>query len=257
MKVELKHILAELGLNEAETKVFITNCELGPAVASSIAETAGLNRITAYEALKRLSKKGLVKIRARKGNAIRYFEAEDIVVLQDKLEAKKVELQKTIDATKAMASEFSSLYAHASAKPVVLFYEGHEGIKTVLKDTLKQNPHEICSFVSADLLEPALGKEFLDAYWQERTRNKIPSRGIMPRSAKALALFTPERNQQELRRLKFMPEESFKFKDLFDIYGDNVAILSLAQGNEHGIIIRSRSIAESMKGLFESMWGSL
>ena len=257
MKVELKHILSELGLNEVETKVFIANLELGPKGASTIAEAVGLNRITTYEALKRLSKKGLVKIRARKGSSIRYFEAEDIGVLTDKLEAKKQELQHTIDATKALAAEFNSLFVRAEVKPTVLFYEGQEGIKTVLKDTLKQKPQEILSFVSADFIEIGFGEEFLDAYWKERTNQRVPVRGIMPRTAKALSVFTPERNQQELRRLKFMSEDLFKFKDLFDIYGDNIAIMSLAQSNEHGIIIRSRSIAESMRALFEVVWVSL
>ncbi len=257
MNIELKHILAALELNDAEITVFMTTLELGAAVASKIAATAGLNRITAYEALKRLSTKGLVVIRSHKGTAVRHFEAVDIEVLMDKLESKKAALQQTIDTTKELKDRFHSLFARVEAKPVVLFYEGREGLKTALSDTLAQKPHELLAFISADLLEDAFEKSFLDAYWKKRTELKIPSRGILPKTAAATALFTPERNQQELRRLKFMSDEQFKFTSLFDIYDDNVAILSLAHGNEHGIIIRSKSIAASMRGLFESMWAML
>lgn len=257
MRVELKQILTELGLNEVEIKVFLANLELGPAVASKIATSAGLNRVTSYEALKRLSRKGLVKIRAKKGNKIRYFEAEDLETLQDKLEAKKIELQGLIQEAGLLKSEFKSLYKMSAGKPVVLFYEGEQGIKRVLKDTLKQNPKEILSFVSADFLESGFGKEFLNSYWSERAKLKIPARGIMPRTEKAISIFTPERNQQELRRLKFIPPELYKFNNLFDIYGDSVSILSLGKGNEHGIIIRSKSIADSLSGLFEFVWASL
>jgi len=257
MRIELKQILNELDLNEAEIKVFFANLELGPAVASKIAASACLNRITAYEALKRLSRKGLVKIRARKGNKIRYFEAEDIEVIQDKLESRKAEIQNIIEKTGLLRNDFKSLYKASPVKPVVLFYEGQEGIKTVLKDTLKQKPKEVLSFVSADFLEVGFGKDFLDSYWNERAKLKIPARGIMPRTEKAVSIFTPERNQRELRRLKFIPEEIYKFTNLLDIYGDNVSILSLKKGDEHGIIIRSKSITESLTGLFEFVWASL
>lgn len=257
MKVELKQILAQLGLNEVEIKVFLANLELGSAVASKIAVASSLNRITAYEALKRLSKKGLIKIRAKKGNKIRYFEAEGLETLQDKLEAKKIELQGLIQEAGSLKSEFKSLYKISATKPVVLFYEGQEGIKTVLKDTLKQNPKEILSFVSADFLEMGFGKDFLDSYWGDRAKRKIPSRGIIPRTEKAISIFTPERNQQELRRLKFIAPELYKFNNLFDIYGDSVSILSLIKGNEHGIIIRSKDIADNLTALFEFVWASL
>ena len=257
MRIELKQILSELSLNDVEIKVFLAHLELGPAVASKIASSAGLNRVTTYEALKRLSKKGLVKIRAKKGNTIRYFEAEDLETLQDKLGAKKTELETLIEEAGSLKTEFRSLYKMSAEKPVVLFYEGKEGIKTVLKDTLKQHPTEVLSFVSADFLELGFGKDFLDSYWGDRARLKIPARGIMPRTEKAVSTFTPERNQKELRRLKFISPELYKFNNLFDIYGDNVSILSLAKGNEHGIIIRSKSIAAGLAGLFEFFWASV
>jgi hypothetical protein len=149
------------------------------------------------------------------------------------------------------------LFARVEAKPVVLFYEGREGVRTVLQDALTQNPKELLAFSSADLLEDVFGRSFLDSYWKKRVELKIPARGIMPKTASAIALFTPERNQRQLRRIKFMPEEQFKFNDLFEIYDNNIAFFSLTPGSEHGIIIRSKSIAASMRGLFESIWALL
>ena len=58
MIAQLKPILSQLDLNENDVKVFLAAFELGYAPASAIAKQAGLNRITAYEALKRLVKKG-------------------------------------------------------------------------------------------------------------------------------------------------------------------------------------------------------
>jgi len=79
----------------------------------------------------------------------------------------------------------------------------------------------------------------------------------MERTPKAVALFTPERNRRELRAVKFISHPLPKFKNEIDIYGDTVSIISLAPRNEHAIIIRSRSIAESMRSLFEFLWETL
>ena len=57
-----------------------------------------------------------------------------------------------------------------------------------------------------------------------------------------------------MRQIKFLPPESYKFKNEIDIYAENVGITSHEKGNEHGIIIRSRSVAESMRAVFETLW---
>jgi sugar-specific transcriptional regulator TrmB len=256
MKTELKELLNALALNEIEIKVFLINLETGPAVASEIAESAGLNRVTTYEALKRLSKKGLVTIRAKKNNRIRYFQAEDIEVIREKLEKRKMEIEATIGKAIDLKEQFRSLYALRSNKPSVLFYEGRDGIKKVLEDTLRQKPQEILSFASAAALKAGFEDKFLDNYWKKRVVLKIPSRGILPESEGA-SPFTPERNRKELRRIKFMPPTLSLFENETDIYGDNVAIISLAKNNEYGVLIRSKSIAESLRALYECFWNLL
>jgi len=252
--VTLKTTLTDLGLNPIEIKVFLANLELGPVPASNIAKTSGLNRVTAYEALKRLSKKGLVKIRAKSTKRTKYFEAEDIEVIQNQLERKQTDIVATLEKIDFIKDYFKSLYQPHHEKPLVLFYEGRDGIKNVLEDTLKQRPSEILSFVSAESLEVGFEEQYLKKYWQKRTQLKIPSRGIMAQTKRALELFTPEHNQKELRQIKFIKKEAFIFKNEIDIYGDNVSIIALKKGEEHGIIIRSRTIAESWRSMYEFLW---
>jgi hypothetical protein len=49
-------------------------------------------------------------------------------------------------------------------------------------------------------------------------------------------------------------DERYQFKNEIDIYGETIGITSHAKGNEHGIIIRSKSVAESMSAVFEALW---
>lgn len=252
--INLKSILREFGLNDVEIKIYLAALEFGPAPASDLAKQAGLNRVTAYEALKRLSKNGFIKIRAKQGSKIKYFTAEDFLILKEKLNEKKSALSELENKLKIIDPQLRSRYLKKEEKPEVYFYEGKEGIKNVLLDTLKQNPKEILSFASADFLEIGFDKEFLADYWKKRVALKIPTRGIMPKTDVALNLFDDGKNRRELRRVKFISEEDYVFKNEIEIYGDNLGIISMEKGNEHGIIIRSKSIAESFRSLFELIW---
>jgi HTH-type transcriptional regulator, sugar sensing transcriptional regulator len=254
MKIEIKNLLSQIGLNEVEIKVFLANLETGSATAAKIADRAGLNRVTTYEALKRLSKKALVKIRAKKNTSVRYFEAEDIEIIQSQLENKKEMVEEQIAQIKEMKNDFRSLYSFSSKKPEVVFYEGKEGIKNAILDTLRTEPKEILSFASAEYFSLAFDEKFLSTYWKKRTEQGIQTRGIMPNTEKAVGIFTPERNQKELRRVKFISQDIYNFKNEIDIYGNNVSIISLEKGNEHAIIIRSKSIADGLRAVYETMW---
>lgn len=255
MLSELKPILSQLGLNANDTKVFLAAFELGYVPASAIAKQSNLNRITAYEALKRLVKKGLVRSRVKTGSGVKYFEVEDIAIIQQALSEKKASLDHAMSDMQKLAVQLRELYSGRSEKPAVLFYEGRSGIKNILSDTLRQAPKEILSFASADFLESGYEWSFLETYWKSRVAHKIPSRGIMPKTEKALAIFTPEKNIRELRQVKFVAAENYTFKNEIDIYGDNVSIIALVKGAEHGVIMRSRAIADGLRSIFNLVWG--
>ena len=88
MKNVIKKILTQLGLNNIEQEIYLITLEYGPAPASLLAKQANLNRVTVYEILKRLSRQGYVKIRAKKGVKIKNFLAEDLSVIKEKLNKK-------------------------------------------------------------------------------------------------------------------------------------------------------------------------
>ncbi|MFA6992589.1 MAG: helix-turn-helix domain-containing protein [Candidatus Gracilibacteria bacterium] len=254
IRTEINQFLAELGLNDTEIAVYLATLELGSGPASAIAEVAQLNRVTAYEALKRLSRKGFVFVRAKKNDRTKYFTPVEYRNIIEKLKNKREAVEVALEKAESLKKEFSANFSLVEDKPVVLFYEGVEGIKIVLMDTLKEKPKEIVSFASAESLEVGFDHEFLQKYWDKRVLLGIPSRGIFPDTAKARTEFNQEKNKKELRVARFVSPEHYQFKNEIDIYGDSVGITSHTKGNEHGIIIRSQSIAESMQAVFEALW---
>lgn len=250
----IKEILRELDLNDIEIQVFLSLLDIGSGVTSLIAGNAGLNRITTYEALKRLSKKGLVKIRAKKDSSVKYFVPEGFETIKEKLEIKRKTIETAISSAREMKSYFDAKFRHKEGKPEVLFYEGKEGIQKALMDTLKDNPDEILSFSSAESLDEGFDSSFLKEYWNKRVSLKIKTRGILPDTEKARKDFSKERNQKELRELLFLPSSLFSFKNEIDMYGDIMVIISLIKGSEHAVIIKSPSVVQGMRSVFETMW---
>lgn len=254
LNIKIKQILSELGLNDIEIKVYLTNLELGQGYASTIAKSADLNRVTTYEALKRLSSKGFIRIRVKKNNSTKYFVPVEFSEVISKLRTKKDNIEESIKSAESIKDDFESRFRIFEDKPTVLFYEGKEGIKEVLNDSIKNNKKEILSFASVESIDNSFDKVFLDKYWKDRVSSGISTRGIVPDTDKAKKDFNKERNITELRSLRFVSEDLYKFKNEIDIYGDNVGIISLTRGNEHGVIIRSASIADSMRSVFETIW---
>ena len=67
--------LEELGLSEAEAKVYLALLETGSTLAGPIIKKTALHRGTTYQILQRLIEKGLVSYVIKSGK--RYFEATD------------------------------------------------------------------------------------------------------------------------------------------------------------------------------------
>ena len=255
IRTEVSQFLEELGLNKVEISSYFAALELGSGSASAIASLAGLNRITAYEALKRLSRKGFVLIRVKRSDRTRYFVPVDVSVLQEKLKEKKKAIEHAIKRSETLKGELRARFSLEEEKPVVLFYEGEEGIREVLHDSLRQKPKEIISFASLEAVREGFTLDVAQKYWDKRVSLGIPSRGIIQKTPEAMQTFSPEKNKRELRDIRFLSPELYHFKNEIDVYGDCVGITSAEKGNMHGIIIRSRSIAQSMHAVFEALWG--
>lgn len=254
INAEIREILTRLSLNKTEVDVYLATLELGSGVASTIAKMAGLNRVTTYEALKRLSAHGFIKIRVKKNDRTKYFVPAQYEEIIAKLEQIQSQIAESLKSARLLKNEFTAQFSPAEEKPQVFFYEGQKGVREVLNDTLKSNPNEIVSFSSAEGLESGFDKVFLDDYWKRRTRLGISTRGIIPKTTKAVDLFSAEKNKSELREVRFLPPSIYQFTNEIDIYENSIGITSLTKGGEHGIIIKSSSIAKSMRALFETLW---
>ena len=71
----LQNVLVNIGLSPKESKVYLAALELGPSPASDIALRSKLNRVSTYDILEKLIKRGFISTYTQK--RVKYFVATE------------------------------------------------------------------------------------------------------------------------------------------------------------------------------------
>lgn len=236
----LQKILEGLGLGSKEASVYLACLELGDAVNAGIAKRTKLNRITNYEVLKRLEKRGLVSSYVKKG--AKYFMAVDPRSLVKQVKEKVALAEQSMP-------EFLAILNQLTKKPRIYFFEGVEGIKNIYEDSLNAKT-EILTFTNPKDIRALLGDEYIDGYVAERLKRKIPVRGLAPDDQAGKR--EKEIGQKVLRQARLFPKEKYKVSQEIMIYDDKIAIFS--GKDEMGLIVESKELASSFRAIWQMAW---
>ncbi len=246
-KLGLERDLFQFGFDKKRAAIYLALLQLGKAPVQAVAKAAGVKRTTAYSILKGLEEEGLVS-RAREGKK-QIFVAENPSQMMSRFESKKTALE-------LLLPELSLLYSEISAKPRVRFYEGVEGIKTILEDTLISRPKELLDFTSLDDLVNVFG-DYMKSYIKRRVALGIPVRSITtdtPLARKFNARYFTGVDSVAIPNTRFLSPDKFIFKTDINIYANKVAIVSLKEEELVGVIIESAVIADTHRSIFELAW---
>lgn len=242
--------LQKIGFSPKEASVYLAMLELGLASVQDIAQKAGVNRATTYVMIDILTKKGLVHTVTR--GKKRYFAIEEPKHLLHVLEEKKDVIQKNLDMINAIMPDLESRYNLSGTKPIVRFFEGKEGLKSIQEDILKTKSPLFYECVPLDestrVFPPLPGdyREKIQAKTAGSTRKTIYS------SVKTPITEMP-RGSAEFR---CVPAGTFPFTSEIVVYGENkIAIISY-RDNLSGVLIESRDMHQTFKTMFDLMWAA-
>jgi len=230
--------LREYGLTDNEVKVFIACIKLGSALVQDIARKANTYRTYTYEVLNSLKDKGLVNYVVKNGK--QFYEVAHPERLLTLLKEKEAAINKIIP-------DLKELYKSAIEKPSVEFYEGKEGLRTIMDDIIRTG-QEILVYGSTTHQDQILNYYFPN-YINRRIEAKIHTRVITEKSKKTIAMRKTE--QKELRESKFL--DNTNFPTVTYIYGNKVAILTLEK-EIVGVILSNQSISTTQRQVFEILW---
>ncbi|GGF69803.1 hypothetical protein GCM10007301_31870 [Azorhizobium oxalatiphilum] len=238
---DMEEKLAKIGITGKLYKLYLAAVELGEAPVQEVAARAGLARTTAYDVLERLEQQELIRIEERQGR--RYVVAEDPVGMLQRLELRK-------QVIGDLMPQIRSLYNRAKGKPQIRFYEGEEGIRTVLWDTLTCQSGLLRGILSMGELTEMPGLDEMSSYIAQRVERGINLQVLRSRSKDTENIWAT--GSEELRELRYAPDSVLLGVTQY-IYDDKVAIISSKREN-YGLIMESEDFARLQTVLFETLW---
>ncbi len=237
----------QLGLSEVEGKVYLALLEIGGGFVSAIARRAKQHRVNCYHTLDNLAKKGLVNF-VMKDN-VRYYTAENPHTLVNILEEKT-------DYAKEILPELLSLSNALAMKPKIKTYEGINGVKNILEDTLTAKSKELLGYSNLKGVMDVFG-DYIGKYAQAKLEKKIRTRIICPSSDAAFEYvkkFYPADFPHEFVEILYVNPREFWFEHEITIYDNKVAVISLNKDEMIGMIFESPVYANSQRAIFNLAW---
>ncbi|MDP2736762.1 MAG: helix-turn-helix domain-containing protein [bacterium] len=246
--MEIIPILKQLGLSEKEIKVYLALLKNGPASVRSLATVSQVNRGTTYDILKSLKELGLVSYYHK--DTKQFFAAEDPSALNRAVEQKLDKLGEVKKNLADVIPELKSLFEQAGDKPVVKYYEGFSGVKTVLADVLEtsQTSTEKLYYVfSSSAIRDYVYRAF-PSFTKERIKRQVKVKVIAIGHTGTLADLSE-------RKSLTVNEGSPTY---ILIYPGKVAMISVNSNEQPlGLIIEDTALSQTQLQLFNFIWSSL
>jgi len=240
--------LTQLGLTDKEILVYKACLRLGPSPVRRLSDETEINRGTTYDILKNLVEAGLVSYYHKSKR--QYFIAEDPEKLRELVDKKEQKLKEARGRIEAIIPELKSMHDNAGEKPVVKFFEGHAGVKTILKDVIestKVSVEKLYHVYSTAIITNVIYKLYPN-FTKDRIKNKI--------TVKVISL-GPGGETRGLDERKWL-EEVESSPTYTIIYDRKTAMITVdSEGVPLGVIIEDRNIFETQKMLFDFMWRKL
>lgn len=247
----LQELLEKIGLSDKETRVYLAALELGAQPASTFSKKAHLNRTTSYAVLKSLLNKGLMSSLVK--NGVSRYEAVAPSALLRFVENRKVHFEECRREIEHYLPTFESLGNSLLKRPKVKYFEGLEGVKAVMEDTLKSSEPLRCYSSLHKWFDGPLSSYVKDYGKRRIFEAELPLKALVyddPAARKYLKSEYPNVHHE----YRFVPNYLDIESNEVNIYDDKIAIVSLKEEDFFGVIIESIQVANSQKSIFEMAW---
>lgn len=223
--------------------MYLASFELGNTKVSEIAQKAGINRITAYEILKRFRKKGLAVSLTR--NNVLTFRVID----PDKLIEKN---EKRLSLARNFLPALLLLKNNSRHRPKIEYFDGRDGLRALCDDSLNCQEKIIYDFAEPANTIKTVGVDFFNSYVKQRVAKKIKVKLLVPKTDENKKYLKIAK--RDLREIRFIDNDLYPITNEFYIYDNKVAIISFS--GSMGVIIEDREIAKSMKSIWRFFWNN-
>lgn len=231
-------ILEDIGLSNAEIKVYLALLELGSSTAGPIIEKSGLQSSVVHMTLNKLIASGFVSsIKEGKRN---HYQASNPKHILEYLDEKR-------DAFRNILPVLLERQRLSQKKPEVITFRGIKGIRELLYELLDAGGKEHLTIGSCEA-SLMLGESWWVQYHKKRKQKGIGARLIFNQSLKKWT----KKHYKNLSEIRFTGQG---FEPLTEtiIRHETVGIIIWSK-NPLGITIQQSEAAKSYKEYFEVLW---
>jgi predicted transcriptional regulator len=233
-------ILEDIGLTNAEIKVYLALLELGTSTAGPILEKSGLQNSVVHMTLNKLIEKGFVSfIKEGRRN---HYQAANPRHITAYIDQKKKRFE-------SILPELLLKQQTAKSKPEIITFRGIKGIRELLYELLEAGGKEHHTFGSSKE-SLMMGGAFWMSYHKKRAANGIKAKLLFNESLK------------EWCDVNIYPKATYKFtKTGFEpltetiMRNDKIGLILWTE-KPLGVLIHNKVAAQSYNKFWEMMWNN-
>ncbi len=247
-----ENVLTSAGLSPDQANIYEILLKSGRKKAAEIAVLAGKKRGITYKILDELINRGLIAKKDTVGE-ISLFEATHPANLTDLVEKEERRISSAHSALEGVLGQMTSDFNLIIGKPGIRFYEGLEGMKKVLEDSLTAK-EMIYSYVDAEAVMkyiPDINKN----YATKREKLGVIKRSLLPDNLTTRKL--SQKYMPTVTENRFIKSSNGLADTVTQIYDGKISYIILKPERMVGVIIENDSIYKMQRGLFESIWHNL
>ncbi len=250
-----ENILIQAGLSEEQAQAYQSLLEKGPQKASDLSRWTGIKRGLIYKVLEQLESMGLVSKTGGPGTVATFSPAHPSLLLAN-IERKEREIALNKEILQSSIGSLASKYNLIIGKPNIQFFEGEEGIKKVLEDTLNTTD-EVLTYLDIEIVEKHF-KTINDEYVKKREKKEIKKRLLVVENDYSNSLFhkwhTENPNFFSVTDLRMVKTPLSDIEGAIQIYENKIGIITISNENLIGIIIEDDRINRLFKSMFEALY---
>jgi len=237
-------ILREIGLTDAEIKVYIELSKVDSAMASGIAEKIGIYRTNVYDILKSLIEKGLVSYIIKENR--KHFIASKPQNLLNYLKEKEEKIKKQEKQIQKLIPYLLELKQPKREELKAEIYRGKEGLKTLLNDTLDEGKNIL--YLDYSAISAQIMPDFI-VYWNKKRIKMKIKRKILTKEQmrwnKSVKL--------PLTEVRYLPDK-YNIPITIMIYGNKIWVLTPIDNDHISLLIESKKLVQSFTNYFNQLW---
>lgn len=242
--------LEDLGLEEAEAKIYLHLLESGSRTHLELSRETNINRSKIYRSVEKLTEKKLLEeINTFSGKKIQAVNPKNIGLLieeeQELLNSRKTFLGELVE-------QLNGLPTYVQREFEVKHYRGQEGLRQMLWNQLHAKK-EILAF-SYKNKNDIVGKSYAEKIRTEQVERKITLFEIENETDQGDYWYTDVPGWGEFYQSRHIKPTTLEIKQYIAIFNNTVAIINWSNGEEIGVEIINSHFADMQKQLFRKFW---